>query len=58
MELPLFKTVHSLNIVVHEGSHGADELEKFVGKFEQLKKIVSKPSPEFDPFKHVDRYIE
>ena len=46
-----------MEVIVHEGCEGVSEFESFVGRFNHLQSLITKPSDEFDPLKHL-KYVD
>lgn len=42
-DLPLFKTVKDLSMIIHNCVDGTDHLAAFIGKFEQLERLQATP---------------
>jgi hypothetical protein len=56
-DLPMFKTVRTLEVITHNNMTGGEDLEEFISKFEQLDRLQAFPNQAFNPFRKVSKAI-
>jgi hypothetical protein len=56
-DLPLYNTVRNLEINIHNGINGGEQLAEFVGRFEQLDRLLAFPQQGVNPLAKITKAV-